>query len=169
MFCGHSLTLKTVLQVHSLPHHANFNPWIWMEEPKTCIDLNLFGLTCYKSSSLEQLGAIGDDLKSMAKNHVMNLLDNKNCWVEFKDAMRIEYLVVSSIPILEKEFQFDAKFTYECGYGEQSTICKNFHVEVKMGELKNGLANPKVKFTSVPDRCEPDPHTADTLLLWNLN
>ena len=56
---------------HKLP---NFSPLVWVEPSKTCIDINLFGLTCYHSSDINQLGSVGEKMKSLAEDHVKSLL-----------------------------------------------------------------------------------------------
>ena len=56
---------------HKLP---NFSPLVWVEPSKTCIDINLFGLTCYHSSDMNQLGSVGEKMKSLAEDHVKSLL-----------------------------------------------------------------------------------------------
>ena len=80
---------------------------------------------------------------------------NKYCTVKFDEAVEFGYMVVSEIPILDKMLTFDAKFTYDCGRGEQKILCKHFGMEIKLGELKQGKAEATPKLTYSPEKCEP--------------
>ena len=43
-----------VFQINPIPY-GFFSPWIWITEPKTCSDLELYGLPCKVSSDIGKL------------------------------------------------------------------------------------------------------------------
>ena len=93
-------------------------------------------------------------MRNLAEAHLKSILKEK-CSVKFQETKNFVYLMVSAFPVLERNFKFDAKLSYNCGHGIQETLCKNFEVEIILGELKKGLTKPSLRLISNPDICKP--------------
>ena len=120
---------------------------------KKKLEMTIF---CY-DYLIDKLGPLGDKMKEISKDHMKSLL-YENCSVEFIDAIDFQYLLASDdIPVLERNFEFNALFSYDCGSGEKQVLCKNFEWKIKPGLLTDGfiISGPMLKLHSSPNYCEP--------------